>query len=226
MKSSEVRKKMVLYIRDISFLSVDGIIKKNEDKIKDLSKTLSSKLDSIDEVDEYLDYIIDYIDNTNKYFKKEGKGRIPYSLLFTFASYEDKLSEFIFDRNVGRKKREDPGLAGITSSDESNNLKDFSISFKDNDYDFIHTEGGEFFFFSNMTRKVVVQLSTGKVVFFSKFKKMDKKKRIPQVRLAAIYNKVKKVDDKNDAMISFMIYFKQMRMKIVRRKNKKRTSSR
>ena len=97
MKFSEVRKKMVVYIRDISFLSVDGIIKKNEDRIKELSKVLSVKLNFIDEVDEYLDYIIDYIDNTNKYFKRKGKGKIPYSLLFTFANYDDKFSEFVFN---------------------------------------------------------------------------------------------------------------------------------
>ena len=226
MKPLEVRKKMVLYIRDISFLSVDGIIKKNEEKIEDLSKILSFKLNSIDEVDEYLDYIIDYIDNTNKYFKKEGKGKIPYSLLFTFASYESKLSEFIFDKSVERKKKEDPGLAGITSNGESDNLKDFSVSFRENNYDFIYTEKGQFFFFSVATRRIVVQLSNGKIVSFKRFKKICKEKSIPQVRLATIYNKVKKIDDKSDVMRSFIIYFEQMRIKIGRRKNKKRTSSR
>lgn len=226
MKSSEVRKRMVIYIRDISFLSVDGIIKKNENKIKDLSKVLSSKLNSLDEVDEYLDYIIDYIDNTNKYFKKEGKGKIPYSLLFTFASYEDKLSEFIFNKDVSKRKKEDPGLAGITSKEGPDNLNDFSISFKDNDYEFICTEKGKFFFFSTITRKVIVQLYSGNVVSFTKYKKMCRKKKVHQVRLATVYNKVKKVDDKSDTMRSFEIYFKQMRVKIDRGKNKKRSSNR
>lgn len=226
MKSSEVRKKMVVYIRDISFLSVDGIIKKNEDKIKDLSKMLASKLNSLDEVDEYLDYIIDYIDNTNKYFKREGKGKIPYSLLFTFASYDEKFSEFIFNKDVDKKKKEDPGLAGTTSKEGPDDLKDFSISFKDNDYNFIYTEKGKFFFFSVITRRVVVQLSNGKVVSFKKFKKICREKRISQVRLAAIYNKVKKVDGKSDAMRSFEVYFKQMRSIIGRRRNTKRTSNR
>jgi len=226
MKPSEVRKKMVVYIRDISFLSVDGIIKKNEEKIKDLSEILSSKLSSIEEVDEYLDYIIDYIDNTNQYFKREGKGKIPYSLLFTFASYEDKLSEFIFNKDVSKIKKKDPGLAGVTSKESPDDLKDFSISFKGSDYDFIHTEKGIFFFFSITTRRIVVQLPNGNVVSFKKFKKKVKEKRIFQVRLAMLYNKVKKIDDKSDAMKSFIIYFKQMRIKIDRRKNQKRTSSR
>jgi len=226
MKSSEIRKKMEVYIKDISFLSVDGIIKKNKDKIKDLSEVLSVKLNSIDEVDEYLDYIIDYIDNTNNYFKREGKGKIPYSLLFTFASYEDKLSEFIFNRDIRKKKNEDPGLAGVTSKESSDNLKDFSIFFKNDDYDFIHTEDGKFFFFSIITRKVIVQLSNGKVVSFKKFKKICREKRIPQIRLATIYNKVKKIEDKSDTMKSFETYFKQMRVIIAGRKNKKRTSSR
>lgn len=220
MKSSEVRKRMVVYIRDISFLSVDGIIKKNEEKIKDLSEMLCSKLDSLDEVDEYLDYIIDYIDNTNQYFKKEGKGKIPYSLLFTFANYEDKFSEFLFNKNVEKKKK-DPGIAGVTSTEGSDNLKDFSISFEDNDYDFICTERGAFFFFSTVTRRIVVQLLNGKVISFRNFKK-----KLPKVRLAALYNKVKKADDKNNAMKSFEIYFKQMRIKVDRRRSKKRTSSR
>ena len=77
-----------------------------------------------------------------------------------------------------------------------------------------------------MTRKIVVQLSNGNVVSFVKFKKRCKEKRIPQVRLAAIYNKVKKVDDKSDTMRSFMIYFEQMRIRIDRGRNKKRASSR
>lgn len=227
MKSSEVRKRMVVYIRDISFLSVDGIIKKNEDKIKDLSEMLSSKLSSLDEVDEYLDYIIDYIDNTNKFFKKEGKGKIPYSLLFTFANYDDKFSEFIFNKDVHKKKKEDPGLAGVTHDKSgSDNLQDFSISFKNNDYDFIYTEKGEFFFFSAITKKVVVQLPNGNVVSFKKFGKLCKEKGIPQVKLAAIYNKVKKIDGKSDTMQFFEIYFKQMRIKVDKRKDKKRSSSR
>ena len=222
MKPSEVRKRLVLYIKDISFLSVDGIISKNKDKIKNLSETLSSKLDSIDEVDEYLDYIIDYIDNTNKFFKREGKGKIPYSLLFTFANYNDKFSEFLFNRSVEKKKKkEDPGLAGVTSTEGSDNLKDFSISFEDNDYDFICTEGGSFFFFSTVTRRIVVQLLSGKTVSFRNFKK-----KFPKVRLAAIYNKVKKTEDQSDIMKSFEIYFRQMRAKLDRGKHKKRTSRR
>ena len=221
MKPSEVRKKLVLYIKDISFLSVDGIISKNKDKIESLSETLSSKLSSIDEVDEYLDYIIDYIDNTNKYFKREGKGKLPYSLLFTFANYDDKLSEFIFNKAVYKRKKEDPGLAGVTSTEGSDDLKNFSISFEDNDYDFICTEGGAFFFFSTVTRRIVVQLLSGKTVSFRNFKK-----KFPKVRLAALYNKVKKTEDKSDTMKSFEIYFRQMRAKLDRGRHKKRTSRR
>lgn len=226
MKPSEVRKRMISYIRDISFLSVDGIIRKNEDKIKGLSKVLSSKLDSIDEIDEYLDYIIDYIDNTNKYFKRTGKGRIPYSLLFTFASYEDKLSEFIFNKNVEEMKRKDPGLAGVATSEGSDSLEDFSISFKGNDYDFIYTEGGRFFFFSPVTKRIVAQLFGGKILSLKQFKRLCKNKKIPRVTLTTMYNKVRKVDDKSDAMKSFEIYFRQMRAKVDRRKNKERTSRR
>ncbi len=219
MKPPEVRKKLVLYIKDISFLSVDGIIKKNKEKIKDLSEMLCVKLDSLDEVDEYLDYIIDYIDNTNQYFKREGKGKIPYSSLFTFANYDDKFSEFLFNKSIEKKK--DPGIAGVISTEGPDNLKDFSISFENNDYDFICTEKGVFFFFSIVTRRIVVQLLNGKVVSFRNFKK-----KFPKVRLAALYNKVKKDEDKSDTMRSFEIYFKQMKAKVDRGRKKKRTSSR
>lgn len=220
MNSLQVRKKIITYIKDISFMSADGIIKKNKKEIKSLSETLSSKMSKISEVDEYLDYIVDYIDNLNRFFKKEKrKGKVPYSSMLMFANKDERFSEFLFNREMEIKKKiEDPGLAGVNSTEESNNLKDFSISFKGNDYDFIHTEKGNFFFFSIVDRKVVIQLSNGKIVSFKGYKKICKEKEISGIKLKALYSKVKKVADKNDAMKSFEIYFKRMRTKIDRRK--------
>jgi len=195
------RARMVLYrfMGDVCHGSVEVLEVTYAEVLNELGDKLSgAKLDEED-VNRYLNQTLEYIANLNKYFKKQGGYLMPYAKVFHFANKDERLSEFLFDVNVKKKKMKPSGeeleIAGF--SDEAQKESDAieSVVFKDEMYTLIHRTKISGFYFSPVTRKVIVKTSKKKLVVYSLYASMCKKKGNRYIYPMDLYRACKKKTD-------------------------------
>lgn len=222
MNPLDTRDKIIEYLRAIIHnpSNLKLIIHNNLVPLRELSLKLTKKLDSEKQIDEYLNFVISEIDNLNKYFKKRKAGRIPYSKLLVMANNEKRIGEFILDNTVSKEASK---IAGYKEEivPEIETL-DISVYYKLEEYFYIYSNHGLMFFFSPITREIVVQCPNGKILPYKAYKTLATEgKELGYVPKMEIYRNVKKYDPKNNAMIAFEIAIRQARERIERRKLQK-----
>jgi len=154
--------------------------------LDELGNKLSKLFSKEREVDDYLNYILAYIDDLNKYFAKEKKGRVPYSQLFNFANKDERISEFLFDRGAEKKlsKSSSGRMAGFDSEDEE---EDDDIIFGNEVYSYIYSFEGKKFFFSPVINEVAVKPPKGKTISYLLYKRNGRKYRGTYLKLSSIH---------------------------------------
>jgi hypothetical protein len=156
---------------DISRGPVAPLLKKWSKVLNELGDKLAKYFDTEKEIDDYLNYMLEEIDRLNAYWKTQGGHRLPYTSVFSFANKEERLSEYLLDKGISKKrdgKKDDEGnvLAGTDSEDDETG----SVIFKDDVYTEFYRTKVRAFYFSSVTSEVVVQnLSTEKVISFHKY---------------------------------------------------------
>ena len=219
-------------IKDIlkNFLSIVSMSKLSKDFwkskkkiINELSKKLLKKKLTAENIEEYLNYVIKEMDELNVYFKKNGRSPISYSNILNFANKYERLSSFLLGEGIKKKiTKEKPAreLAGFDLPvEEIDPLKEFrklSFSHKGESYGFIYKGEEGIYFFSTETRKILVQDFRGKIFSYNEFKKYKKGVKLPTT--LEIYRTIKKFSSKSVAMTSFLIYVRQEKAKLRRKK--------
>ncbi len=223
MTKFEIRKIIERYLMEVVGIpTIAGSIIHDEFVvINALSKKLSEVFHSEEKVNGYLDYVADYLDSLNKYIKKKGGGRIPYTKIFKFAIKTKILSEFLMQTKIEEKRKKD--IAGFDDYEDEKSVEDFSVPYKGEDYLFLYSKNSLMFFFSVKKRQVVVQLPSGNIRNYDDYKKLCEKKRKKVVGRVFLYKTIGNIKSKTDCQQGFLLYIRQERAKIARRKEKKRT---
>jgi len=233
MKKKDVRNIFKEYISDLSGSSESSLIVDRNKKIIDelCIKALKNFKDK-NQIEEYLDFVVEYIKGLNKFFVKKKRSKISYTKLFNFANKDERISEFIVNKKISSKKEEkenEKDIAGFSSiQDDNEEILDMSsLSIKSGGfiYKFIWIENGIMFFFSVERREILVQFIDGKIMSYVSYKKKFKKNKFTSnkfVGRVALFRKVSEFEKKTDTMQAFLIYIRQERAKVARRKFKKR----
>jgi len=223
LKKKKIKNTIRKYIKDLSKGgSGDAIVEKHKQKFFLLAKSILQRFSSYKDVEEYLEHVLSHIDGLNEYFKAQGsRSKIPYSKLIVFAVKDELLDEFLLQKGIeSRKKDTVPMLAGLEESGdaEADNLSSLCISSGGNDYYCIYEHIGFFFFFSAVTRKILVQIPGGKTLSFKKYQNRCKKRGELFATRVKLFKRIRKSKNKSDSMIAFQIYIRQEKAKIARRK--------
>ena len=182
-----------------------------KETLTELSRKLSKKFKTVNEVEEYLDHTIEYIEGLNNFFvTQKKKSRIPYSKLFQFANKDERLSEYFFDKGVQKKfSKRDRGLeiAGHTMTEEE---EEISIIFEDEVYSQIFASNTKGFFFSSIVNSLIVRNSKGKIVSYKEYKKSAIKKSIYYTTIQKIH-KALLIGNRTETMESFIIHIRNLK---------------
>jgi len=215
MTPGKVKRLLFEFMADIYFGPANNLKNKWDGILDELGGKLSKVLSKESEVDEYLNNTLVYIDDLNKYFAKQGRGKVPYSKLFVFANKDERISEFLVDKGLKKKLLKASGieLAGFDSEVGEDSP---DIIYEDEVYGSIYSLKNRGIFFSPAVNKLVVQYPDGKVLSYSLYRKKAKKKNRKYIKLSRIY-KVLLDKDKNSTMEAF-----QGRMRYLFAKNRKK----
>ena len=211
---------LVQFLKEISTRPTRPIVTKYKTVIYDLAKKLRGVFRTEKEIVEYLDHILEHMDNLNKFFKRNRKGSVPFSMIFVFANKDERLSSFLMEKNFSKKNegKHYDEMAGFESSEQEKSLEpdSFSVYFKKIRYDFLVASGVNLFFFSPKKQKMAVQLENGKMVSFNDYLKAKKKKKLKPIGRLKLFKKIcgKKEKTKTEKLFcSYVLEFKERRKK-------------
>jgi len=188
MKSGRVRSILIKFIKDIYPGDVNKFIEQKKDIIKELTKKLLKNFKTEEEILEYLEYVLNDIDSLNEFFRKKRKRPIKYSSVSSFANKDDRIANFVFDKNLKTGKMKDK-LAGKEMVN-GNNHKSNDVIYKNEVYTEIFCKKNKFFF-SPVTNKIVVLINNGKIIQYSKYVKILKGKDRKYIGLNFLYEMAK-----------------------------------
>lgn len=234
MKKKDIRKILRNYLSDLSGNEKSEFIFIRDKKIVDeLCIKIINKFENEEQIEEYLDFVVNSIKGLNEFFAKKKRAKISYTRLFSFANKDDRISEFFVNKEISSRKEEkenEKDIAGFSleQSNEEEILEMSSLKVGVNNfvYRFLWTEHGVMVFFSPEKREIVVQLLSGKIMTFSSYKKNFKKDNSISYKFIGkmyLFRKISEFSKKTDVMHAFLIYIRQERAKIARRKFKKRS---
>jgi len=233
MKKKDIRNVFRGYLSDLSGSGkIEFIIDRDKKVINELCIKVLKNFENKEQIEEYLDFVVEYIKGLNKFFVKKKRSRISYTRLFNFANKDERISEFFINKSIRNKKEIEENkkdIAGFSSTQDDNEeileMSSLSIKFEGEIYKFIWIENGIMFFFSPVKREIVVQFLGGKIITFNSYKKnfkIDNSISHKFVGRMVLFKKISRFDKKTDTMHAFLIYIRQERAKIARRKFQKR----
>lgn len=219
MKPKKVRKTLYKFMVEIAPGPTKDLEVIWKDTLDELSKKLSKKFKTEQEVENYLDYVLEYIGGLNEFFAKKNSGYVPYSKLFQFANKDERLSEYLFDRGVRKKflkKNSGMDIAGYAIEEEEDN--EINIIFEDEIYSQIYASGSNGFFFSSAINSFLVRGFNGEMQSYKQYKQKAIRKGKYYTKLSKIY-KALSSGTRTEAMDSFLVYIKDRRDERKAKKN-------
>ena len=209
MTPRKAKKYLKTYMQIIVPASSDKLFEQLKDIISELSKKLAVEFNDEKEIEDYLDYVFEYIDGLNQFFVKKGKGRVPYSKLFSFANKDIKIQEFKFDKNVQKKRVESNNVDVAGYNYEEEEEEEINVIYKNDIYGQIFSLNKKDFFFSIVTKRLIVRNRIGKILPYKKYKKLAIKNGIVYVSPIQIYNAILSGDNRTSTMESFVAALKK-----------------
>ena len=222
--SERVRFLVAKYLEDVSPRAKDGIMEAYSTYLDSLCVMLSETFEEEERIVEYLDYVVEDMASFKKKLKAEQSSLVPYSKVLIFASKKDRLDSFLFTREMEKrieeKRNDSVGMAGRKSMIEDSGASEISVLYGGIDHDLLEAKDGLMFFFS-LKHGVVVQLLSGKIIAYRKYKENCLEKGIKYVSRLEIYRDIKKAKKKTEATALFNIIMRQ-RISRARKKRFKR----
>jgi len=221
MTPERVKQLLFEFMSDISFGPADNLKKQWYGILDELGGKLADVLSKESEVDEYLNNTLVYIDELNKYFAKQKRGRVPYSKLFVFANKDERISEFLVDKGMKKKlsKNSEMELAGFDGETEEDSP---DIIYENEVYGSIYSTKNRNIFFSPAVNKLVVQYPDGKVLSYSLYVRKAKKKNKKYIKLSKIYKALFSINQDETAYWNSTMEAFQGRMRYLFAKNRKK----
>ena len=204
MTASEVRKILLQFMAEISHTPIKNLADKLSAVLDELSEKLSKVFKDKKEIEDYLDHIIEYIDDLNRFFKKQRRGSVPYSRLFNFANKEDRIEEFLFDKGIKRLRSADSDV-DMAGYDGVEGYSPINVLYCNEMYGWIYSSSKRKFFYSPAVNRIAVQNKKGEVISYVKYRKSLKGKKYIKIR--DILKKVKAIKNKSEDMKAFCAYW-------------------
>ena len=207
-----VRGVIVNFMMDIISIPLKDWEDQFKEVINDTVNTINPGLKTTDEVEKYLSFVLEYIEGSNKFFRKKKSGRIPYGKLLHHARKKEKFTEFMFELGVERKlakkndkpvQDDDITLAGFryTGDEESRDAE--IVIWKEQVYRYMYHNSVNTFFFND---GIVVKDSLGIIRSYAEYKKRASERKKNYTKLNYMW-KVLKKHDHTDAGDEFISYY-------------------